>query len=521
MKPLSNSRMLVAAAYAAAAVFATLVFFLNILGTASELQFRTYRDGSEALVLGKVFADREDIDIDRANLAFIEKDAMTRSSDVLAVYYRLDHRNGLQPANVTDQNWNGGVATFDRIFLLPRTAIARLGYASNEVAIGQQVLFADGERRTITGTELNDQYLLAHYSGEALDGRRTGFPHLIGLLRETDRARYVFEPYKAQYGLQGIAFSWLFRMAGELSSVALLQAMAAILFALTMTALTYEYAVSVSGGFAIALFVSMIGSPWVVSIVRNLYWATFLWILPALVAMWIYRYRGGLAGRAALYSAFFLAVLMKSLCGYEYLPTILIFSLAIFAVAPFAPNSPIGYRTATRTAAHLFGLGIAAFVCALLLHASIRADTILQGLAATYRIDAFKYSPIAGAGITAMGQGTSLPSVLYRYVFEWSTPVLFFGNSPWVFPSLLAIGLLSLASQYAVRNPYRNRDAALLLVTLAAPCSWFILMKGHSAIHTHLNYVLWYFGFVSALLFVGIRGFGTLWQWNRRPTQHT
>lgn len=495
-----------ALAYSLAAVFATLVFYLNICGTATELQFRTFRDGSEALVLGKVAADIAHIDTDRANLGFIEKDFISRSSDVLAVYKRLNDRNAVVPENLTDQNWTNGVSKFDAIFLLPRTAVATLGYAGNELLAGQKIRFANGEERTVVKAEPNDKYILVYYSGTALDGNSIGFPHRIDVAGEVERARYVFEPYKAQYGLQGLLYSWTYQSAGHLASVDFLQLLTAALFAITLALLCYEYTLSLSAWFGVALFVSMVGSPWVVSVVRNLYWVAFLWILPALSSLWIYRHNGGIAKRVLLFAAFFLSIFLKSLCGYEYLPTIVIFSLAIFAIAPFAPNPKYDFSTSMRFMAGLFALSIAAFLCALLLHASIRAPSLIEGLELTYKIDAFKYSPLSAIANKAMGLEKSLGDVIVEYVFRWPTPVLFDIAGKFVFPALIAAALISVVCQYAIKDPNRKRDSALLVATMLAPCSWFLLMKGHSAIHTHLNYVLWYIGFIPALLFVTARG---------------
>ena len=41
----------------------------------------------------------------------------------------------------------------------------------------------------------------------------------------------------------------------------------------------------------------------------------------------------------------------------------------------------------------------------------------------------------------------------------------------------------------------------MFLVFLATTLSWIILGKSHSYIHTHINFVLWYFGFVQICLY--------------------
>ena len=58
---------------------------------------------------------------------------------------------------------------------------------------------------------------------------------------------------------------------------------------------------------------------------------------------------------------------------------------------------------------------------------------------------------------------------------------------------------------------YRRQKALVvtLWVSLLAPLSWFIIFKGHSAIHTHMNPIVWYMPF---LLFGFVMDFSTFWR---------
>ena len=42
----------------------------------------------------------------------------------------------------------------------------------------------------------------------------------------------------------------------------------------------------------------------------------------------------------------------------------------------------------------------------------------------------------------------------------------------------------------------------MYIVSFFTTLSWFVLAKSHSYVHIHLNYVLWYFGFVQICLYV-------------------
>ena len=259
------------------------------------------------------------------------------------------------------------------------------------------------------------------------------------------------------------------------------------------------------------LFV-MLGSPWVVSIVRNLYWVPVLWLLPALIAMWLYRFQNEIMFRRYLYGGFFFAVLIKCLTGYEYLSAVLLLATAVFFVDPFHPNSRYGFARCARIIATLFAISVGAFLCAFVLHASIRGNSLMQGMQITFELDAFKYSSL-NATVGAISRGTEMPlfEVLRQYIFTWDTPVLYWVQDNLFFPLLVTAGYLSIFIQYVCAEKYRHRDVALLFIMMISSISWMVLMKGHSVIHVHLNYVLWYFGFIPALVFVVLRGFVLTW----------
>lgn len=482
----------------------TFIFFSNIIHSTSEFQFRTYRDGSEALVLGKIFADIHGIPTKGANLGFIDA---KQGPDVLAVYERLANPDAVIPADFSDSHPQHGNGTFASVFLLERAAVAKLGYASDELVPGQTMRFPNGELRSVTKIESSDQFVKVYYSGKRLDGTAIGFPMPIQVVSDKS---HIFETYESQYGLQGVIFSWIYRNVGRLASTERLQWLCSGLFALVLVLLCREYNLALANYFGIVFLLCMVGSPWVVSIVRNLYWVTFLWFLPALIAMWLYRsVRSGI--RILLYVLFFLAIFLKSLAGYEYLSTIVIFALGVFFIDPFLPKPRYRVSVSLRIAWALFILSIMGFILALLLHASIRADSIIEGLKVTYSLDMLKYNQLSEI-VGNVSRGTEMPfwNMLQMYVFSWNTPVVFWILHRLIFAGLIFIAVMSIVFQYATSNIARHRDAALLLVTMCAPVSWFVLMKGHSAIHTHLNYVLWYFGFVPAIIFVGCRGVGLL-----------
>jgi hypothetical protein len=209
---------------------------------------------------------------------------------------------------------------------------------------------------------------------------------------------------------------------------------------------------------------------------------------------------------------YFLSIFLKSLAGYEYLSSVVIFSLAIFLVDPFLPNPRYGFTGSIRILFVLSLLSVAGFIFALLMHASIRADSIIQGIKITLEGDAIKYNNLSQmTGSVSRGIQMPFSELLGQYIFDWTTPVIFWVQSKLIFPALIFLALLSILFQFVTNNIERHRDAAIVFVMMLAPLSWYVLMKGHSVIHTHMNYVLWYFGFIPAIIFVGLRGVILCW----------
>ena len=58
--------------------------------------------------------------------------------------------------------------------------------------------------------------------------------------------------------------------------------------------------------------------------------------------------------------------------------------------------------------------------------------------------------------------------------------------------SFLLFIIYAIILSLKLNNHYRY----YILVSLIAPMSWFIIAKGHSSIHLHMNFVLWYIMFI-------------------------
>ncbi len=492
-----TSRITRYALLVAAFAICVLAFWLNAFKTSSEFQFRTYRDGSEALVLGKVFADAVALPTGKVNLGFVEHGPPTKGPNVIAVYSKIDNPHAVVAANVTDENWEAGVSRIHPRLILTRASSGRIGYAPNDLGPSQILTFPNGDKRAVLAVSADPDYITVDFEGDIIEGKDVGYPRAISIDPE---APFTFDPYFSQFGIQGDFFSALYRYVPGIDSVTSMQLVAATLFTIVILCLANEFGRSISPSLGVIFLISMIASPWVVAKAQDLYWLPVLWILPALVAMWLYRRSLPIWAGLTLY---FFAILLKSLAGYEYLTTIVLFSMVVFIADAFLPSPRFGRRASI---AMVFGLGVVSligFSVAVLLHGYIRAGTIAEGVRLTLINDGLKFNQLSSvAQVPSRGLDPSLLEVTYKYVFEWPTPVLFWWAQPYGLPALAACSILALICQFVARMEYRWRDTAILLSMTAASLSWIVLMKGHSTIHVHLNYVLWYFGAVPAMVFV-------------------
>lgn len=83
--------------------------------------------------------------------------------------------------------------------------------------------------------------------------------------------------------------------------------------------------------------------------------------------------------------------------------------------------------------------------------------------------------------------------------FTFKTPIIL-GLSGDVFPLLCLVPVIIFTFE-AYHGKLDTTNVALYVIFFLASISWFCLAKSHSYIHLHLNFVLWYFGFVQVCLY--------------------
>jgi len=312
------------------------------------------------------------------------------------------------------------------------------------------------------------------------------------------------EPYNSQYGLQEIVYSFLHRNLG-FSQLNQLQSLVSVITSLTVVLLFALYRKIYGKIFSVLFLIALAASPWLVAMGRNLYWSPFLLFLPAVAAAQLYLARRKIVKYALLVLiAFF--VFIKSLSNYEYITSVVVLACSVFIVGPFFKKNGHAPKPNYKMTAAVLAACVIGFSAALLIHADSRGDTLVQGLQDIYEKDIQRRTYGNSENYDQIETKQSLEAspleVLKIYVLEWpgKRQMILPGKLFW---ALLVISILGIFYKLVTRHPTGWRDLVTFITFFAVPASWFILAKGHSYTQTHINFVLWYIGFIPALIYVG------------------
>lgn len=315
--------------------------------------------------------------------------------------------------------------------------------------------------------------------------------------------KVYFDAYNTQYGLQGLVYSFLYRTFG-IDNLYKLQYISSLLLSVCLVYLFVLYKKIYDNPFSILFLISLIGSPWFIAMGRNLYWSPFLWFLPALFAALLYLNRKS-KYRYLFFILIALAIFIKSLSNYEYLTTVVLLACSVFIAGPFFDKNELSPRPDLKLAATVFAVCVFGFAAAFLVHAHSRGDTITQGIQNIYKQDIQRRTFGDPTQFTHQETVASLHAssldVLKIYILDWPDKrrMILPGK---LFLALNVLSLIGIAYKFMSRHPGRKKDFVLFVTFLCVPVSWFVFAKGHAYTQTHINFVLWYIGFIPALLYV-------------------
>uniref|UniRef100_UPI003AB4117C hypothetical protein n=1 Tax=Eisenbergiella sp. TaxID=1924109 RepID=UPI003AB4117C len=254
-------------------------------------------------------------------------------------------------------------------------------------------------------------------------------------------------------------------------------------------------------------------SPWIVQFARNLYWVEFTWFLPMSFGLLcsVYADNKKIVGISCI--GVFLSVFLKSACGYEYITTVMMGTI-LFLMADAGTALLTDKKEFPEIFKRILLVGIAAllgFLAAVCIHAYIRADgDIWRGLCSIYEKNVLERTWGGNPEDFPESERASLEAsalTVLKLYFHFDTSLIM-GISGKLFGGLCILSVLALFWRIwkdKIRGEIDKSTLYMFFLLFSAfltSVSWFVLGKAHSYIHTHMNFVMWYFGFIQLLIYI-------------------
>lgn len=338
-------------------VFAVLILFLNFMTNfldSKNIYFKNFDYFSDTLVSGTIYAEHYGIQTHQSSLG--------RFNGILGEMYSYE-------PFFTDEYWNKGYGRNPAQILIRNT-----DFTKKLFQIGHSVEFPNGDEFRIVYVHDWGSNLAIHFDTEKLlSQEKNGSLSDIKVKDEDGKYLELGEwiPYFSQYGLQGKIFRRIASLFDFEIFPTILHIICSFLSAVVFVLISYFIYKKFDFLFGIIFYVVFLSSPWVVNFARNLYWCEFTFFLPMLCGLICSYKQDNFKIRIICYFSAFLTLFIKSLCGYEFLSTIMIslvmFPLYDFIMTLFQKDSV----TAKRKFMDICLLGFAAvlgFIVAFVIH---------------------------------------------------------------------------------------------------------------------------------------------------------
>lgn len=410
-----------------------------------------------------------------------------------------------------ERGFKNGYSTTEKVIAIKDNEATRYEYT-----VGNTMIFFSGDKADIVGVEApGDGYLYIEYDADEIYSSdkqdNLKYISIYSNRAETYMQVGVLIPYVSQVGLQGMVFSSFPKDFSMAEMMACYRWLLAFAYAMVITPICYQIYKRYDMLFAAVFYVVTMLSPWLIGYSTNLYWVSFTWFLPMLAGLICANNIHSRKVRIISYVLVMLGVALKCACGYEYITTIML-SAIVFLLAEF--TMAIIEKRDKQEIFHLFKtifiMGIFAllgFAIVLVIHAYLRGEgEILSGLKTIFYNDVLRRTIGGDASsfqdVYSDSLNASFILVICRYLL-FDTPVIW-GVSGKLFIPLIMVSFLGLV--WGVMRKHINKEILALYIWFGiASVSWFILGKSHSYVHTFMNFVLWYFGFVQIIFYCIIR----------------
>ncbi len=458
---------------------------------------------SDNLIVGKVWADELGIDTKKSNLG--------RINGALG-----DWKNWANKEKWfrNDEQYHSGIHETKNKFSIYYNEITE-----DLFLVGNSVVFSNGDRSRITAVEKETIDDLEFLNVTLSDGIKIKKEH--GSITEwkvldkegVEREIITYEPYYSQWGGEGWFLSEAYdildiRNSDEPDSLYAIRKIVAIITAAMCVWVCYEVYKKYGILFALIWAGTFLLSPWIVSFSRQAGMIVCTCLLPIAV--------GIMTSRNQKYFYYylpivFIAVLIKCLCGYEYISTLMIISVSFLFADFVAEKQKAEKKKRFQQICLLSFVELGAFVTAFLVHASIRADSILEGVRETFTQDVLRRTIINNPDAFHEVYRESLECSVFEVInlyYTWRVPIFKgfeddrLASSFFLWITLLPL-VIFLVQFY--KKKIDMRIVVLYILTYLGPISWFVLAKGYSFVHTHFTFLLWYYGYIQICMYIIIK----------------
>ena len=361
-----------------------------------------------------------------------------------------------------------------------------------------------------------------------------------------------FEGYDSSYGLQVKIFYFFY--SNGFRKISTYHYISSILMAILVTLMSLVVKRDFSIKSSILFSSVFIFSPWIVVFAKNLFWLPFTWFMPIFFSMYFAPYIFNNI-KKYYFMIFFLyfSFLFKFLCGYEFITTIFFATLV-----PIIFNAILKKYTLFKIinkCTIIFIIFLLAFYSSIKIHSfnnNIKNNNIENPIINSAKARLWSNNPDNAASKHCRGDSECIVEVtkslksnpiiviakyhlmvdfLPWFYFEevedknkiiireglkkinnnlnFKNIIFFYEDISKIISTNLVIffilKLLSLLSFlflifYTIILSLKSKKhyKYYILTSLISPLSWFIIAKGHSSIHLHMNFVLWYVMFIPS-----------------------
>lgn len=412
-------------------------------------------------------------------------------------------------------NW----ASIKRVLSKPLSKLLFLSIAFLALLINFSAFTLSGGRNSLVGGEkfkTFQEYSEALVYGKIFAETNNPAEHKAGLYAVSDNSRdwviaselneYLsnteaqnslsLSNYKAQTGLQGFVFGFLFCKLHIPLSV--LRFGNALLLAIVLIAILYF--ASKRFGF-VASFVSFfcfLLSPWICAFAKNLYWVEFTWFLPILCSFLLCTKKQTLIPLVMI----FLTVILKCLCGFEFI-TVIIATTSLIPLVDYLANKSSSRKICAKKFILCASACLLGFITSVCIHCSaLGRGNIVSGFEQFYDNTISRRILGGSSDSSSLQESLSIsPFLVVLSYFDWNTDIIT-GIPGCAFGLIVMISAAVLLCSVILGRENAKSKILVFLLLFFANTSWFFLASPHSYIHKHMNFVLWYFGFIQFCFFI-------------------